>query len=249
MDPVFLDQIEDAALNAWPAPRQMVYDGWLLRFTGGSSKRVNSVNVRYPSTLPIDQKIRVCEAFYAHQGLPAIFRLPEPFASPELIKALEDAGYETFDPTYVLGRGIEVGDALPTAIQARQMPTSEWIALRAALTGIPLSQWQVHRAILDAIVPEKVLVGLFADHQPVACGMGVLEGDYLGYFSIYTAAMVRRRGYGSAVMAALTRWGIERGASFGYLQVEGDNDAALGLYARLGFKPCYRYHYSRKSDV
>lgn len=249
MDAEFLGQIEDAALNAWPAPRQMVYDGWLLRFTGGSSKRVNSVNVRYPSALPMDQKIRVCEVVYARQQLPTIFRLPDPFTSSDLIQQLEDAGYETFDPTHVLGRNIDAGDALPAAIQAQQMPESDWIALRAALTGTPLSQWQVYRAILNGIVPEKVLLGLFVDDQPVACGMGVLEGAFLGYFSIYTAASMRRKGYGRAAMSALTRWGAERGASYGYLQVEGDNDVGLEFYVRLGFKICYRYHYSRKSGV
>ncbi len=69
-----IPQIEEAALNAWPAPRQMVYDGWLLRFTGGPSKRVNSTNVLYPSRLPLPEKIKYCEAVYAQAELPPLFR-------------------------------------------------------------------------------------------------------------------------------------------------------------------------------
>ena len=62
MNQEFIARIEDAALNAWPSPRQMVYDGWLLRFTGGESKRVNSVNIRYASSLPLSEKIAFCES-------------------------------------------------------------------------------------------------------------------------------------------------------------------------------------------
>jgi len=98
MDEKLIDAIESAALNAWPAPRQVMYDGWLLRFTGGESKRVNSVNVRHPSMLPLDEKIRFCELLYAKQGLPVIFRLSQPFTSEKVYFALDRAGYREFDP-------------------------------------------------------------------------------------------------------------------------------------------------------
>jgi ribosomal protein S18 acetylase RimI-like enzyme len=45
------------------------------------------------------------------------------------------------------------------------------------------------------------------------------------------------------VLAALARWAAERGARRLYLQVERDNPAALGLYARAGFRERYGYHY------
>jgi GNAT superfamily N-acetyltransferase len=244
----FLESIEEAALNAWPSPRQMLYDGWLLRFAGGYSKRVNSVNVRYSSRLPLDEKIAYCEAIYARQGQQTLFRLPEPFTSPGVYSALEARGYVSFDPTWVLGREINAERALPLGVEVRQHTLVEWLQLRAALTETPLSTWDVHRKIVDVIVPEKTLMGLYADGQPVACGMGVLDGELLGYFSIFTGLSARRRGFGRAMMDALTRWGVDRGAAFGYLQVEGDNDPALAMYVKLGFEKCYKYVYSKKKN-
>ncbi len=242
----FLDRIEEAALNAWPAPHEMLYDGWLLRFAEGYSKRVNSVNVRYSSRLPLDEKIAYCEAVYARQGLPTLFRLPEPFTSPKIFTVLEKHGYVQFDPTWVLGREINAGNELPSGVEVQQHSLVEWIQLRATLTDTPLSKWPVHRKILDVIVPEKALMGLYADGQPVSCGMGVLDGGVLGYFSIFTGLSVRQRGFGRVMMDALTQWGVDRGATFGYLQVEGDNDPALAMYAKLGFERCYRYVYSKR---
>jgi len=240
-----LERIEEAALSAWQAPRQMLYDGWLLRFADSYTKRANSVNVRYPSRLPLDEKIAYCEAVYARQNLPTIFRLPEPFTSPEVLSALERHGYTRFDPTFVLGRETTSDIHIVPGVDIQQLNTQDWIRLRAALTETPLEQWAVHQAILDMIVPEKVLLGLYAGGQPVACGMGVRDGELLGYFSIFTSPAARRRGYGRGMMDALTRWGVERGATFGYLQVEGDNHPALAMYENLGFERCYQYWYSK----
>ncbi len=242
----YLDRIEEAALNAWPAPRQMLYDGWLLRFAAGYTKRANSIHVRYAGTFPPDEKISRCERVYDRMGLPTLFRLPEPFTGPEVRTALAEAGYETFDRTLVLGRRVDPGYALPTGLRVRRLAKEDWIALRAALTGTQSSDWAIHLEILRVIVAEKALLGLWMGDFPVACGMGVVEPPFLGYFSIFTAEGHRRRGYARALMDALSRWGNERGADFGYLQVEGDNDAALALYDRLGFDFCYAYAYARK---
>lgn len=243
----FLAQIEEAALNAWPSLRQMLYDGWVLRFTGGESKRVNSVNVRFASSLPLVKKIAYCEAIYESQSLHPLFRCPEPFTPQKLKKALSEAGYFAFDDTHVLGREIMQPVSMPPGIEVREMEPTKWIQMRAELYGKRIEEFDIHGKILQVIVPEKVLVGLFVDDQPVACGMGVVQGHLLGYFSILTGKSARRNGYGSATMAALTQWGAARGAKFGYLQVEGDNVVAQAMYEKLGFGMLYRYSYFKRA--
>ena len=242
----FLSKLEDAALNAWQAPRQMVYDGWLLRFADGYSKRVNSVNVRFESRLSLMKKIRVCEGIYARQGLPLIIRLPDPFVSRDLKEALDQAGYRVYDPTFVLGKEITGSGEMPEKIRICEMDIPEWIKLRAELTNTSLEYWDVHREILNVIVPEKVLLGMYYDDRAVACGMGVVERGLLGYFSIYVDEQSRRNGFGQIMMRGLTNWGVDHAAEFGYLQVEGDNHPALALYEKMGFEVCYRYVYSKK---
>jgi N-acetylglutamate synthase len=246
MEQEMLIRIEEAALNAWPAPCQMVYDGWLLRFAGGHSKRVNSVNPLYASTLPFKEKIYTCEAIYASQGQLCLFRVNEFNTTPELTQALQAAGYSTFDPTYVLGRDLVLGDDVHCDLTILEMPTDDWFRMRDHFIRVPATDRLAHESVLQSIVPEMVLMGLFAGGKPVACGMGVVEGSLMGFFSIYTASTWRRKGYGRLIMEALSDWGIERGATYGYLQVEGDNHPALSMYARLGFERIYAYEYFRK---
>ena len=243
-----LINIEEAALNAWPAPRQMLYDGWVLRFTGGNSKRVNSVNILAASKLPFGEKITFCEAVFRGQGLPVLFRLPEPFTPLELPKVLLEEGYVSFDPTLVLGREIEMGGSLPEGLKIRHQSDEEWLPVYVQITKKTMASLVFHKAVLKGIVPKKSLIAFYMDEIPVACGMGVVSGDFLGYFSIFTETSVRRQGFAQAVMTALSRWGIEQGATFGYLQVERDNLPARAMYQKLGFARLYGYEYWKKIE-
>jgi N-acetylglutamate synthase len=246
MDLDHLRMIEEAALNAWPAPRQMLLDGWLLRFTGGHSKRVNSVTPLYPGTLTNAEKIATCESIYASQGQPCLFRICETQANADLVQALQKAGYAPFDPTCVLGRPLSIGATYHSDMTILEMPNDEWFRMRAQVTKVTAADQRAHESIINSIVPEKILVGLLVNGQPVACGMGVVEGELLGFFSIYTASRWRRKGFAGMVMSAISDWGMARAATYGYLQVEGDNHPALALYEKLGFETCYRYIYYGK---
>lgn len=69
-------RIEEASLNSWPDLQQMLFDGWIIRFAGGYTKRANSVTPVYPSEIPLQEKIAFCEKLYQDQHLPTTFRLP-----------------------------------------------------------------------------------------------------------------------------------------------------------------------------
>ena len=242
----YLRTIEEAAMNAWPATRQMLYDGWLLRFTGGKSKRVNSVNLLYESTKPLAEKIQTCASIYARQGQPCLFRVTDLFSPPGLKQALSEGGYSPFDTTFVLGRKLRLSGVHYPGVTILEMPMADWFRLRDQFIRVSAVDRQIHESILMSIVPDRVLLGLFSNGKPAACGMGVVEAGLLGFFSIHTAASWRRKGYGRLIMGALTDWGMERGATYGYLQVENGNRPALEMYKKLGYEQCYQYVYYGK---
>jgi GNAT superfamily N-acetyltransferase len=77
----------------------------------------------------------------------------------------------------------------------------------------------------------------------VASGVAAVADDWAGFRSIVVAPHRRREGLALTVMAALTEWAAEQGATTAYLQVLGDNVPALALYDRLGFVEHHHYRY------
>jgi ribosomal protein S18 acetylase RimI-like enzyme len=235
-----LIRLEEIALNAWPALQQILYDGWVVRFSQGFTRRANSVNAVYPATLDPSAKISVCEALYAARGLPPIFRVT-PFSSPPGLDALLEArGYGRHDPTLVMVR--ELGGLEARRLPA-ELPTAAWLDHFCRLAGASRERHGVHQAILDAIIPVHVTACVTAADEVVACGLAVAEGGYVGLFDLITDPACRRQGHGTHLVEGLMAWGRACGASRAYLQVMHKNEGARRLYERLGFREVYRYWY------
>jgi ribosomal protein S18 acetylase RimI-like enzyme len=77
--------IEELSINAWPALRTQLFDGWVLRFADGYTRRANSVQALYPSTLALAEKVDVCQAAYRAQGQPTLFRIVSDAAAEDTL--------------------------------------------------------------------------------------------------------------------------------------------------------------------
>jgi ribosomal protein S18 acetylase RimI-like enzyme len=237
-------RLEERALNASGAFQSLLYDGWLLGYRAGPTKRLRCVNPLYPSTLPLAEKVAYCVGFYAGARLPAIFRLL-PFSEPPALDDwLEANGWRAFDRTRVLRVALADASRAPAAdatVEVVEPP--QWEIQVADLLEIdpPALPYFVERAASYPLPHAGAVIR--RGGEVVACGLLKLEGAHAGLFAVHTARPWRRRGLGRAVVAALLAEARRRGASDAYLQVTEDNAPALAMYARFGFTTAYSYWY------
>jgi ribosomal protein S18 acetylase RimI-like enzyme len=241
-------RIEETSLNAWPALQQTLYDGWLLRFSGGYTKRANSVNPLYRSELELGPKVRYAQDCYGKRGLPTIFRLT-PFSLPEGLDAyLEQCGYRLLDPTQVMvlelaGARLSRELDAPSRGHLCQVAVDEWLTLYAELHDELPEHRAIHRAILGSIAGETRPYVLRDATACLACALGVREQDRLGLFDVCVAPSSRNQGWGTCLIDSILRRAEEDGVRWAYLQVTEANRAASGLYRKVGFEELYSYWY------
>jgi N-acetylglutamate synthase len=235
-------RIEELSLNASGAFQSLMYDGWLLGFRPGPTKRLRCVNAFYSTSLPLDEKVDYCTRFYQSVGLPAIFRMLPFSQPPELDAYLEGLGWRTFERTLVMRAAI--GSISHTsAAEVEIIGGPDWVEATADLlevTGTAFSA-AVERARSYPLPQAGAIVRV--QGEVVACGLLKLEGSHAGVFALKTAPSHRRRGFGSAIVATLLVEAARRGSSLAYLQVTADNEAAVALYGQFGFGRIYDYWY------
>ena len=236
--------IEDGSLRAWPALETERLDGWELRASAGVTKRANSVQPLGPSRLPLADKVARCEEWYGARGLPTIFRLT-PFSDHGLDALLKHRGYAFLDRCAVLQRATSPIPGAPADQALVETTLAEWLPVYGRLSGMPDGRTPAALArILGGVRGDRLLGVLMGpDGAPAACGVAIRDGDLVGLFDIVTDPARRRRGFATALIDGLLRWGSARGASRAYLQVVRGNDAACALYATLGFATAYDYWY------
>jgi len=176
---------QEATLNAWPALRQRMLHGWLLRFSPGLGHRSNCIVPLYPAqpgpatqthTDSLIRQIRRCENIYAQEQLQTVFRIsapaisePEPESRPVAHPAepldglLAARGYARHSLSHTLIKALsaawtDVPPHLPPGIPPR-IPAS-------SVRLLPLAQWLTHYCQLTGMnEPARAL------HQAILQGI------------------------------------------------------------------------------
>jgi ribosomal protein S18 acetylase RimI-like enzyme len=240
--------LEELSLNAWPALQTVIYDGWILRFANGYTKRANSVNPIYASTLDVDEKISCCESMYQDKNMPVVFKLTPAVDPSDLDEKLSANGYQKDSPTSVQVMDLEsVSAAIAREIKLQKDLSDEWLDNYCRMSAVAESNRETLQQILSSIIPQRCFAILKFEDQVIACGLGVLQSGRIGLFDIVTDNDFRGRGYGQQLVKSILTWGKQNGAQKAYLQVVLDNASALHLYSKIGFTEMYRYWYRIKS--
>ncbi len=241
-------RIEELSNNAWPSLKTMVYDGWLLKFAGGYTRRSNSIIPLYDSEIVFEEKLVNCEKIYSSMGLSTIFKIVDKLCPSGLDELLSEKGYEAQAHTSVQLMDLKKYECKEGIdLLVRDQPEDEWFANMQRISASKSdSDIKMEKLILGNIVPEKYFVELQLHGEAVACGLGVLEDGCIGICDIMVAGEHRGKGYGRYIVEGLMSLGKNKGANWAYLQVMLDNPIALKLYESLGFKEIYKYWYRAK---
>ncbi len=234
-------------MNAWPSIQTLLYDGWILRFAHGVTRRSNSVNPILGSRLDVEGKISFCEKLYCKKNLPTIFKLTSHVYPPGLDEILDQRGYHTQAETSVQTCDLtQAHFAIKPGIVLNEELHEDWVRSFVELNEYDTSKIQTYYIILKNIIPEAVYASYSISNQIVGCGLGVMQRDHIGLFDIVVDKEHRGVGLGYYIVTALMQWGKSKGATTSYLQVMLDNSVALHLYKKLGFDEQYQYWYRVK---
>jgi GNAT superfamily N-acetyltransferase len=238
-------RVEEACLNAWPALREVLLDGWVLRFSEGLTRRANSANPLGPDS---EVDLRACETLYRRLGLPTIIRVLS-LIDPSVDDRLAKGGYTGEGESRVLYGPIEdVEAARDPDVGLLDEPTPEWFGAMAVLQNHSSDQAATYRRIVGQLAIPAAFAALSDEGGIVALAYGALHNGLLCYESVITDRLRRRQGWGRRIIKALAAWARDQGAVGVCLEVEAHNAAARALYDAIGLKTeLYRYHYRRES--
>lgn len=233
--------------SSWPAVHTEAVGDWLLRASGGFSARANSVMAVGDPGIPFDAAVTRTLTFYEEHGLPAWAQV---VVGAELAARFEAAGWTTARPGeadshFQLASVARAARAVRQQVPRSRPPVSVdtkvtpgWLASDPRALAHPDDA----AAVLNGPA-ELGFVSVVEDDVVVARGRIAGGGDWAGITDVWVSPDRRRLGLAMVVMDELLDWAGEHGAGTAYLQVRGDNDPAVALYAGLGFRTHHTYRY------
>lgn len=240
----------DVEVATWRPVEAVEVDGWVLGFSGGFTRRANSV---VPRRAPADVRaaIDAVEAAYTARGLPVVVRLDASARPADLDAVLDARGYSVAATTRVMARALDgtgPGVAVPdgTSVTVADHPDDAWLGgwldVKAAGRGVDVG-------LARAVVAGSPALYLTARDDAGVTGVvrAALTAGWVGLSCLMVAPRARRRGLARSLSDAALAAAADRGSSRAFLQVEASNGSAVALYESQGFAVVDEYHYRERS--
>ncbi|GAA2529770.1 GNAT family N-acetyltransferase [Streptomyces levis] len=241
------EELARVAARAWRPVESEWLGDWELRAAAGFTRRANSLLPLGDPGVPLDAALTTARRWYAERGLPAYVQTATGAEGSQepLCAELEARGWvrEVTAELWVgpLAPVADLGD--PAGVALSREADEAWLARyqRKGVSEVALRVLGSGPSVWFATVPGAA--------EPAAIGRCVVDGRWAGFAAVEVDPALRRRGLGTAVMAALARRALDEGASAAWLQVEADNAAARALYAGMGFAAHHAYHHYRAPEA
>ena len=194
-------RFEEISNNAWPALQTILYDGWILRFADGVTKRSNSVNLLYPSTIDTEIKIDFCERYYEEKCIAPCFKITTVADPDDIDRRLENRSY--FIHSHISFQVLDISRISGEPIQDVHIGTElkeSWIGHFIRMNEFSQTRKPVYLAIMKQVLTPKCMISLVRNRKTVGVGLGVLEGDAIGLFDIVVAKEYRNTGLGYLIV-------------------------------------------------
>jgi ribosomal protein S18 acetylase RimI-like enzyme len=189
------------------------------------------------------------ERIYARAGQPSVFRVCAQSEPWDLDEILDRRGYREVAPTLVMVRAELGAVAAPFESAGLQCtvadaPDEDWLSRWLDVK----SSAPVDHGVAAALVSGCRALYLTArdGYGPVGVIRAALVDDWVALSCLAVDSRARRRGIGRALTRAALHEAVHHGAGRAFLQVEESNEAAIEMYADLGFTPAERYHYRQR---
>jgi ribosomal protein S18 acetylase RimI-like enzyme len=241
--PAELRALQERAARAQPIEHTEYWSGWRYGRTRSGAWWRGSV---IPHGEPADLLAQVehAEATYAAWDMTVSFQISPGLCPGGLDALLESRGYRRSGP--ILLQCAASGDvpapsrATPFDVRVDEAPTDAWLeALRGVHAHIDPDD---ERTRLERLDLPAAYASASLGAKVIAVGRAVADTGWTGLFALATLPEARGLGAGRDVLGALAAWSAARGTPNLYLQVEGDNEPALRLYAKAGFTTALTYH-------
>lgn len=238
--------LEELSFRTLPALVEERYDGWVLRWSDGGSRRGNSINPIASSSRTLEDKIDYCERWFAERNLPAIFRLT-PLADAGLDEALAARGYSITAPTDVMAADMArlVARVHPDVELADGPPTG-WLTTVPTVGDGDDSPERLGGQLTGGVGRPR-FARIATAGTTLAIGLGIELDGMLTIYNMNTTPTAQRRGHATRILETLLATAAANGCTGAVLQVTQANTAAQALYRGAGFVPTYTYKYREPS--
>jgi ribosomal protein S18 acetylase RimI-like enzyme len=249
IDENLIRRLEEISMNSWPSLKNEIYDGWVLRYSNGYTKRANSVIPLYKSSLPIIEKIEMCREKYYSMNLPFIFKITE--LNKDIEDVLDNYKFKTIDSSIVKTINTNnIQNQNDKNIIISNKLNDEWTNAYFQFSNLQEKEKQLTSIEMLNRIPGSLITSLMKINQNVlGVGLGIINSNYLGLFDIIVDEKYRRNGYGKDIVLSLLAEAKRRKINSAYLQVIENNVVANSLYEKIGFRDVYRYWYRKEEAV
>lgn len=238
-------ELELLASHCWPAREIVRYKGWIIHMDDGVTWRANSVLPNeWDSNVSVEQVVDYVIDLYKEKGSPPAFKI-SPASQPEgLDELLEEKGFEQRMITQVQTAPIDtiscLGPRVPVDLFKVTDDSLDLLMHRSDRDELAID---VRREIIHRISGDKNIARVLMHGNIAGVGLGVVEDNWLGIFSVRTMPEFQHQGVGWSLSCALAMWGEDHGADRAFLQVEEQNRPGIALYESMGFVTMYTYWY------